>query len=70
MLRLPRRRREGHRVREKHGCEELQLSRGHENVDAALFNIIKNGKAKMPAFSGKLSDDEIKSVVRYIRGLK
>jgi cytochrome c6 len=38
--------------------------------DAALFNIIKNGKAKMPAFSGKLSDDEIKSVVRYIRGLK
>jgi mono/diheme cytochrome c family protein len=38
--------------------------------DAELFNIIKNGKSKMPAFRDKLSDSEIKSVIGYIRGLK
>lgn len=38
--------------------------------DAQLIAIIKNGKNKMPAYTGKLSDGQIKSVVAYIRTLQ
>jgi cytochrome c6 len=37
--------------------------------DSKLENTIKSGKQKMPAFDGKLSDDEIHSVVAYVRQL-
>jgi len=36
-----------------------------EEIDA-----VKNGKGKMKAFSGKLTDDQIKDVVAYFRTLK
>jgi cytochrome c6 len=39
-------------------------------TDERLFNSISNGKGKMPAFGKKLSDDEINSLVPYVRGLK
>jgi len=35
--------------------------------DSKLESAIKAGKGKMPAFDGKLSDDEIHSVVAYVR---
>jgi cytochrome c6 len=38
--------------------------------DADLTGIITNGKEKMPAFKGKLTDDQIKQVVALIRSLK
>ena len=38
--------------------------------DAALIAIVKSGKNKMPAYSGKITDDQIKSVVAYIRTLQ
>jgi cytochrome c6 len=38
--------------------------------DERLFNSINNGKGKMPAFGKKLSEDEINSLVNYVRGLK
>ena len=38
--------------------------------DAELIGIVKSGKGKMPAWSGKLSDDQIKAVVAYIRTLQ
>jgi mono/diheme cytochrome c family protein len=38
--------------------------------DAALIAIIKSGKGKMPSFATKLSDDQIKTVVAYIRTLQ
>ncbi len=34
---------------------------------ADQFAIIANGKNQMPAFTGKLSDDEIEAVVRFTR---
>lgn len=37
--------------------------------DAQLTEIITKGKGKMPAYEGKLKDDEIKGLVTYIRGL-
>ena len=38
--------------------------------DAELTKVITDGKGKMPAYKGKLSDDEIKGVVAFIRTLK
>lgn len=38
--------------------------------DAQLTAIIKSGKNKMPAYTGKLTDDQIKSVVAYIHTLQ
>lgn len=38
--------------------------------DAELIATVKSGRNKMPSFQGKLSDDQIKSVVAYIRTLQ
>jgi mono/diheme cytochrome c family protein len=38
--------------------------------DADFIADTKNGKGKMPAYSGKLSDMEIKDVVAFIRTLQ
>lgn len=38
--------------------------------DQDLFNIIRNGKDKMPAEAvGRAKDDEVRSLVTYIRGM-
>src|ERR1700678_2547875 len=38
--------------------------------DADLIAATTNGKGKMPAYSGKLTDAQIKDVVAYIRTLQ
>jgi len=38
--------------------------------DAELTDVITKGKKPMPAYEGKLTDDQIKDVVKYIRTLK
>jgi cytochrome c6 len=38
--------------------------------DERIFNSITNGKGKMPAYGKKLSEQEINSLVSYVRGLK
>jgi len=38
--------------------------------DADLKGVISDGKDKMPSYKGKLSDDQISSLVKYIRSLK
>jgi cbb3-type cytochrome c oxidase subunit III len=41
-------------------------------TDKEIVEIIKNGKkgTAMPAFANRLSDDQIQSLVKYIRSLK
>ena len=39
-------------------------------TDARLFASTKNGKNKMPAYAGKLTDAQIKDVVAYIHKLQ
>ena len=39
-------------------------------TDAGLFTIIKKGKGKMPSFENKISDDQIRELIKYIRQLK
>ena len=38
--------------------------------DEVLFELTKKGKGKMPAYDGKLTDDQIKALVKYIHTLK
>jgi cytochrome c6 len=38
--------------------------------DADLVAATKNGKGKMPAYAGKLSDGDIKAVIAYIHTLQ
>ena len=38
--------------------------------DSELIAIVKSGKNKMPSFTGKLTDDQIKAAVAYIRTLQ
>lgn len=51
-------------ARDFHSPEVARMS------DDELFEITKKGKDKMPAYSGKLTDDQIKSLMKYIRSLK
>lgn len=39
-------------------------------TDAALLEIARNGKGKMPAWHDKLSDDQIRGLVAYIRTIQ
>lgn len=41
-----------------------------KNSDQTWFEITKNGKGKMPGYNGKLTDDQIKDLVKHIRALK
>ena len=38
--------------------------------DADLANVIAKGKKPMPAYEGKLTNDQIQDLVKYIRTLK
>jgi cytochrome c6 len=52
------------KIRDFHSADVQKQS------DADLTKIIEGGKNKMPAFKGKLTADEIASVVKVIRSLK
>ncbi|HKS80814.1 MAG TPA: cytochrome c [Candidatus Acidoferrales bacterium] len=47
------------------GSEEVQ-----KQSDAQLTEAIANGKGKMTGYKGKLTDDQIKQLVAFIRTLK
>ena len=38
--------------------------------DADMTTLVSGGKGKMPGFKGKLSDEEITAVVKYVKTLK
>lgn len=40
-----------------------------KNSDSAWIEITRTGKGKMPGYAGKLTDDQIKDMVKFIRGL-
>jgi mono/diheme cytochrome c family protein len=53
------------------GAKDLGSAEVQKQTDAQLTDIITNGMAggKMPAYKGKLTDDDIKGLVGYIRTL-
>jgi mono/diheme cytochrome c family protein len=38
--------------------------------DDDLIQVTRDGRGKMPAYAGKLTDDQIKAVVAHIRTLQ
>ena len=53
----------------KVGAADLTADAVQQQGDSQLSKIIQDGKGKMPAFEGKLTDDEIRAVIAYIRQL-
>lgn len=51
-------------VKDFHDPEVAKMS------DAELFDITKKGKDKMPGYDKKLTDDQIKELIKYVRALK
>jgi len=52
-------------------ARNLSDSEWQERVsDERIFNAIMNGKGKMPAYSKKLSQQEIDTLVTFVRGLR
>lgn len=51
----------------KLGVRPLGSAEVQKQSDSVLTGIVSKGKAKMPAYGGKLSADEIKALVAHIR---
>ncbi|HZQ70146.1 MAG TPA: cytochrome c [Terriglobales bacterium] len=54
---------------QKLDVRDLHSADVQKQADAALSQMIAQGKGKMPAFSQKLSDDQIKLLVAHVRNL-
>jgi mono/diheme cytochrome c family protein len=54
----------------KVGAKDFHDPQVAKMSDSGLFDITKKGKNKMPAYDKKLTDDQIKELVEYIRKLK
>lgn len=54
----------------KLGAKDFHSPEVAKMSDTELFEITKKGKDKMPAYDGKLTDDQIKALIKYIRSLK
>ena len=52
----------------KLGVKDYTKEQGFSDADAT--KAIKSGAGKMKGFGDKLSDDDIKALVAYVRGLK
>ncbi len=48
---------------------DLSSTEVQVQTDAQLTAIVTDGKNKMPAYKGKLTDDQIKDLVAYVRSL-
>lgn len=55
---------------QKIGVKDFHSPEVQKATDDELFNITKQGKGKMPAYDKKLTDDQIKDLIKYIRSLK
>ncbi len=54
----------------KMNIKPLSSPEVQKKSDTDLTKVITKGEGKMPAYEGKLSADQIKSLVAYIRTLK
>jgi cytochrome c6 len=53
----------------KMGAHDFTSPDVQKETDAELTDTITKGKGKMPPYTGKLKDSEIKDLVAYIRSL-
>jgi cytochrome c6 len=57
-------------VGKKIGVRDFNAAEVAKQSDDEFIKITKDGKGKMPGYAGKISDDDIKALVKYIRTLK
>jgi cytochrome c6 len=55
---------------QKMGVKDFHSPEVAKESDADLAKITKEGKNKMPKYEGKLTDDQINDLIKYIRTLK
>ena len=55
---------------QKMGAKDFQSPEVQKQTDAELIKVTKDGKGKMPKYEGKLTDDQIKGLIKFIRSLK
>jgi|SRR6478736_3287352 cytochrome c6 len=55
---------------QKIGVKDFHSPEVAKQSDEELFNVTKQGKGKMPAYDKKLTDDQIKQLIKYIRSMK
>jgi len=53
----------------KLGVKDFRAPEVSKQSDAELFEITKKGKNKMPSYDKKLTDDQIKDLIKYVRNL-
>ena len=49
---------------------DIKPAAEYKSSEKDEIDAVKNGKGKMKAFAGKLTDDQIKAAVEYFRTLK
>jgi mono/diheme cytochrome c family protein len=52
------------------GVRDFNSPEVAKQTDAQMIELTKKGKGKMPAFESKLTDDQIKGLIKFIRTLK
>ena len=57
-------------IGKKLGAKDFQDADVAKMSEADLAKITTDGKNKMPAYKGKLTDDQIKALAKYIKDMK
>jgi mono/diheme cytochrome c family protein len=52
------------------GAKDFRDPEVVKEVDVELQEVIERGRKKMPGYQGKLSEDQVDALVRYIRQLQ
>ena len=55
---------------QKLGVKDFHAPDVVKQSDDELFTATKQGKGKMPAYDKKLTDDQIRQLIKYLRTLK
>lgn len=55
---------------QKLGVKDFHSPEVAKMPDEELIKAVQDGKGKMQAYKGKISDDEIKALIKYIHALK
>ena len=55
---------------QKMGAKDFRSPEVAKMSDAEMIEAVKKGKGKMQGYDGKLTDDQIKALVKYLRSLK
>jgi len=54
----------------KMGAKDFRSPEIQKLTETEMFTSVKNGKGKMTKFDGKLTDDQIKSLVKFVHNFK